>query len=351
MFKRILVPLDGSLRAERALPVAAHIARASGGSLVLLRVVNFPIEYGMYPTQPEVLTNASVDAEIAVATDYLTWVAQSDELAGIATEIEAISGAPASMLFSVAESSGADLIVMCSHGYTGLKRWMLGSVADKVTRYAPVPILVLREHGSVPGMPDPAISRPLRILVPLDSSPLSEAVLEAVTQLAAAMAAAGQCALHLLRVVDAPVTFGAWKSQVNISTEMIEQEEKRAEVYLTGMIRQMQESSAEGIKLSVTASVVTDADVAGAILKTAENTEDAGVSGVNDGYDLIAMSTHGRHGLERWAVGSITERVLHGTALPLFIVRPHGKAARPEKSEGEVIKKSGVEEGGWVGLL
>jgi nucleotide-binding universal stress UspA family protein len=337
MFRRILIPLDGSTRAESAIPVAARIARASKGTIVLLQVVNLPIDYGMFLTQSSVLTEQDVEVENAKATEYLTSIAQSEQMEGIGTKIEVVSGPIAPTLLSYAEPSRADLIVMSSHGYTGFKRWVLGSVADKVIRHAQVPALVLREHE-----PLSAGSRhSLRILVALDGSPLSEAVLDPVSQLVAALSEPSQGALHLLRVVDVLPTSGAWRSQANIGSEMREHMQQDAKVYLASVVAQLQEDFALDYEYmpTITASVVTDADVAGAIIREAENTE------AGDTYDLIAMSTHGRGGLERWTAGSVTERTLHGTKLPLLIVRPQKVAHKKhDKQEKKAMKEDAAPE-------
>ena len=337
MFKRIVVPLDSSPRAERALPVAVRLARASGGSLVLLQVVLPPIEYAMYLTQFPVLTEPDIEESLAQAIAYLTRVAQSDELEGLDVRIEALSAAPVSTLFEYAQSCQADLIVMCSHGYSGFKRWALGSVADSVTRHAPVPVLVLRDGGSLLTPSPSASERPLRVLVPLDGSALAETALEPAAQLVAALSPPGQGALHLVRVVDIPGRYGAGKSQANIGIEMVEQAEQKAQAYLVSVVDQLQTGIAARLHLSMSASVIADTDVAGAILKEGASVED------DRGYSLIALSTHGRSGLERWAMGSITERVLHGTRLPLLIVRPRTTATKKETTEAEAVEtaKSG----------
>ncbi len=331
MFKRILIPLDGSTRAESAIPVAARIARASKGTIVLLQVVNSPREYGVYLTQSSVWTEKDMEAEKAKATEYLTSIAQSEQMEGIGTKIEVISGPIAPTLLSYAEPSRADLIVMSSHGYTGFKRWVLGSVADKVIRHAQVPALVLREHEPLSA----GSGHSLRILVALDGSPLSEAVLDPVSQLVVALSEPSQGALHLLRVVDVPPTIGAWKSQAYIGSEMREHMQQDAKVYLASVVAQVQEAFALDYEYmpTITASVVTDADVAGAIIREAENTE------AGNTYDLIAMSTHGRGGLERWTAGSVTERTLHGTKLPLLVVRPQKEGRKKHDKEVEKAKK------------
>lgn len=345
MFKRILVPLDGSSRAERALPVAARLARASGGSMVLLQVVNPPMDYGMSLVQPSMLTERDIAASLTQATHYLAGLAQSDELEGIGIQVEALSGAAVPTLFTYAQSCGADLIVLCSHGYTGFKRWVLGSVADHLSRHAPVPVLILRESGPQPIDSRSATGSPLRALVALDGSALAEAALAPAAELVAALAAPAQGALCLVRVVDIPPRFGAGKSQANIGMEMIEQAKHEAKAYLTSVLDQFQAGIAARLNLSLSATVVADTDVAGAIIKEGGHAEN------DEEYAFMALSTHGRGGVQRWAMGSITERVLHGTKLPLLIVRPHQAATMKETTVARTSDALKSENPTWVGLL
>lgn len=142
MFKRILVPLDGSPRAERAIFVTAHIARASSASIVLVRVVESPINYAPYVFLPAALPDEKHEKE--EASRYLEQVAQSDDLKGIEVSTAVEAGPPAMRLLEVVEDYRADLVVLCSHGYSGFKRWVLGSVAEKIVRHTSVPVLVLR---------------------------------------------------------------------------------------------------------------------------------------------------------------------------------------------------------------
>lgn len=118
-----------------------------------------------------------------------------------------------------------------------------------------------------------ASGHPLRTLVTLDGSALSEAVLELVAQLVAALSAPSQGALHLLRIVNVSATRGAWRSQANIGSEMSEHMKQEAKAYLTSVVDRLQENAALDYmhelieaELTITASVVTDADVAGAII-------------------------------------------------------------------------------------
>jgi len=323
MFKRILVPLDGSSRAEQAIPVAARIALALGDSVTLLRVVTTPVDYGPYIAPPATYARETINADLAEATAYLEKIATLDELLGIPTEVKALFGAAAPTILSAAQSFHTNIIVMCSHGYTGFKRWVLGSVADKVTHYSPVPVLVLREGGPVPAA---AVQQPVRVLVPVDGSPLSEAVLEPAAYLAAALAQATsqQGALHLLRVVDLPMTGGKFKGDAHIGIGVKEQVKHEDETYLATLANRLRQGDLANLDLSVTYSVEADPDVAEAIVKKAEQ----------ERFDFIAMATHGRGGMQDWAMGSVSKRVLHATSVPLLVMRPQEIQSRPQ-SQGE----------------
>jgi len=321
MYTRILVPLDGSTRAERAIPVAARIARTSGGAVVLVRAANVATAFWPSIATEAPVVHSALDADQAAADEYLAGIKQAPELAGITTETRILFGPASPAILAAAESSQADLIVLCSHGYTGMARWALGSVAEKVARYALVPVLVLREAGPVPAGPHPDVTRPLRALVALDGSVLAKAALEPAASLIAALAAPAQGALHLVRVVK-PVL----PDREGKDPEEQEHFLSKAKRYLSSTVEQLRAGlvapALANLNLPVTWSVAIDADVAEGIVRVAENGEDAEGAGVFGRCDVIAMATHGRGGVQRWAMGSITERVLHATKLPLLIVRP-----------------------------
>src|SRR5947209_18308742 len=259
MFKRILVPLDGSARAERALPVAARIARASNGSIVLLRVATCPFDFEWYAMESAICMQEVIEVDMAKATDYLASVAGSPELAGIEIKTEALPGAPALSIFSVVRAFQTDLIVMCSHGYTGRTRWILGSVSQKVARHSPVPVLVLREDGSVPVNLHPDGMRPVRVLVPLDGSSLAETALAPAAHLSAALSAPAQGALHVAQVLRLPVMDEY--SQNGQLAEMKKQGIREAQAYLSTVEQTLREGDLAKLNLSVTSSVSFDPDV------------------------------------------------------------------------------------------
>ena len=310
MFKQILVPLDGSTRAEQALPVAAQLARASNGSIVLVQVANFPMDYGGGYTQTPLLTEQVIETELDNVDNYLKKVATSEALAGISIKTEGMVGQPLQDILAVIESRRVDLVVICSHGRTGLKRWALGSVAQALAHQSPVPLLVLREGGQVPAISSGAITHPACALVALDGSPFAETALIPAANLVAALAAPNEGVLHLAHVV----------------THMGDEAQQNAKKYIAGVTEQLQQKL-KTLNLSITWSLLRDKDIAGAIVDLAEHGAGKVATEQVGGCDLVAMSTHGRGGLERLMMGSVTERVLHSTKLPMLIVRPQRTAA------------------------
>jgi len=326
MFKRILVPLDGSTRAESAVPIAARIARASGGSVILLQVAAIPIELETEKKPSEIYSQTAFDKGVADTKSYLEGVAKSDVLKDIKTETGAVTGAIAPSILSAIQTLHADLVVMCSHGFTGFKRWALGSVAQKLAPHSPVPVLILRDGGVVPTT---ATQQPMCAFVPLDGSPLSESALEPAAQLVTALAPSAQKAIHLVRVVDIPSSYGKFRSTVDEHYDAGVRAEAKVEydAYLNTVAKRFTEGDLATYNLSVTTSVPIDMDVAEAIVQATEKDEGAELSG----YDLIVMATHGRGGVQRWVLGSVAERVLHTTKVPLLIV--HSVRAKHETHE------------------
>lgn len=339
MFKRILVPLDGSDLASRALPVAAQIARTTGGSIILFGVATTPIMYGPPSGLPGEYIEEAIQDDVEHVKIYLQEAANSPALAGLTVETHAVFEAIAPAIIAATQEYKADIVVLCSHGYGGAKRWLLGSVAQRVARHCPVPALVLRADSA-----NLSSDHLLRVLVPVDGSKLSEAVLEPALQFITDMSGAAQGELHLLRVISVPPTNGRFRSQayIDFDAEIRAQEKQEAQAYLAALVNRLQQSAPANVQ--ITSSTVVDVDIAAAIIHAAEQHE------VIDSkpFDVIAMATHGRGGIQRWALGSITERVLGATHLPLLVVHPHEVHAA-HQAKGAEMKES--ELSSWAGLL
>jgi nucleotide-binding universal stress UspA family protein len=199
-------------------------------------------------------------------------------------------------------------------------------VAQKVARHADIPVLILR--GESPALLAPAAEGALhQVLVPLDGSALSEVALEPAVALAAALD--GPASVRLLRVISLPVahTFSGGLPPVEEMEATAREEVRRdADNYLAAVAERLRTLTPAGEAITVERRVVFALDVAAAIVEIAEG-RGAGLHHTADTpAALIAMATHGRGGLARWAMGSITERVLHGTALPMLVMRPQAVA-------------------------
>ncbi|HJT59721.1 MAG TPA: universal stress protein [Ktedonobacteraceae bacterium] len=308
MFQHILVPLDGSLRAEEALPVAARIARATGGSILLLQVVNQPMDFSAGLSPAPLLTEQVIESEMAEAVDYLQSLCASPILAGIESKTQISFGLPAQHILAVAQVSESDLIILCSHGRTGFTRWALGSVARTLVHQSTAPVLVLREGKVLASLTMPDVG-PLAVLVPLDGSPLAEEALAPTIALTQALAAPTQSTLHLVQVVK-PLSSSTEEGFVS---EFNEEARSVAGAYLRQAAENVQ--AVAGHTLALTTSIETGTDVASTLLSVIEH-------GNGGKYSLIGISTHGRGGLERWVMGSVTERLLSTAKLPMLIVRP-----------------------------
>jgi nucleotide-binding universal stress UspA family protein len=322
MFKRILVPLDRSKRAERAIPLAARLAHAAGGTVILVHVVNVGIDVWSSLAPAPLVRQDLIDLEMKEAMRYLTEAASTVDLDGIATERVALIGSTASTILSVADSHHADLIVISSHGYSGITRWALGSVAEKVIHHASIPVLVLHEGGAVPGGALAHAARSLRVLVPLDGSAYAKAALEPAAQVVAALSAPLPGIVHLIRVAK-PMESRA----VSAEDKGDEQENLpyKARHYLSATAAHLGEGlivpAVAKLNIRINWALAVSAEVAPAIVREAEDGMSMFESEGLEACDLIAMATHGRGGLQRLALGSVTEQVLHTTRLPMLIIR------------------------------
>ncbi len=151
MYHRILVPLDGSPLAEAALPHAAAIARRFGAGITLLQVVSTlpvttAVDAAATAGAEAMLAMEAIEATEQAAHDYLEEVARRPELEGISFRLRVVRGSPAREIVRLAQEERAELIVMSTHGRSGLGRLVFGSVADQVLREAGIPILLVRPH-------------------------------------------------------------------------------------------------------------------------------------------------------------------------------------------------------------
>jgi nucleotide-binding universal stress UspA family protein len=233
-------------------------------------------------------------------------------------------------LLQAAFSSAIDLFVMCSHGSTGMIHALMGSVAQRVSQHATVPVFILRERGPVPAGPHPDVLQPLRALVGLDGSDSAKGAILPTVALISALAAPAQGALHLLHLIKS-------SDHDHLDQPQREQVIEHAKDSLRKTVEQICEeaktASLTGLEPQLTWSVALGSDVAETLIRVAESGEEG--SGMLGRCDIIALSTHGHGDLSRWAMGSVTERVLGATKLAMLIVRPlQMKTSAPRHLDG-----------------
>lgn len=297
MFNKILVPLDGSSLAERALEPAMAITRRQDGQVILLSVpvykqvmVPGTAGYGlMLPDQSLALYRAEAEA-------YLSQIRQTHAEAGIDVKTVVIDGDVAGSIVDIAADEQVDLIVMTTHGYSGFTRWVLGSITERVLRSAPCPVLVIRHE------------EPLKhILITLDGSRLAEQALKPA--LAVARILGGRVTLLRVDYEEklSTVEMGLLElTAAEICEEMTQDGDDRLAYYLDCVCRHV---GSPGLTVETAIAVGQPAQ---RILDFAKENQ----------VNLIAMATHGRTGLQRWVYGSVTEKVLRNADCAMLIVRP-----------------------------
>lgn len=308
MLRSLLVPLDGSQMGEWSLPLATRVARSVGAELHLAHV-HVPYE----PDQ--LLSNSSFQWEGVdmweydrrhrrQEDDYLHgWEERiRQEGATVDTRVLDDGARVIDGLVGYADEVGADLIVMTSHGRSGLRRALWGSVADAMIRKTAVPVLVIHPDREDP--PDETPASIDHILVPLDGSPLAESVLGPTTEVAKATGAK----ITLTHVVPDLSYLGP---------RILGFRPDRLEPALEGALALLEPLASDLRKEGFDATVhpVVGGEPSAAIAALADELE----------ADLIAIATHGYGGAKRTLVGSVTDRLLGATKLPLLVVRPPEK--------------------------
>jgi nucleotide-binding universal stress UspA family protein len=297
--KTILVPLDGSALAERALPYVQLLAPALGTHVRLLhafRTAHLAQPIGKQADQPPVGDYAAGDWRSWPAWElpgdgvenYLAAQATKLRAGGLRVEVASRPGRPATAIVEAAAQADT-LIAMATHGYQGLKRWSLGSVADEVLHTTHAPLLLVR-GGQAP--------RDIRrILLPLDGSGFARQALPAALDLAIGT---GAELIVLQSVAGSVEEYIAAAPQISALRTALGREVTQAYTLRGGLAQ---------------SAVVTPTVVVGAAADAiVEETERRRV-------DLIVMATHGYQGLKRWRAGSVAEDVLHMTSVPVLLVR------------------------------
>jgi len=315
MYKKILIPLDGSEVAEIVFPYAKELAVRLNPDITFLYVCNqhesesIAVYRAYVDHMAENIINQAMDVQEKEG------IQKPDQL--VKAEGEVVVGHPAEEILRCADEKEVDLMLMATHGRSGIKRWAMGSVADKVLRSSTVPVWLVRAGAPESKTYNEELMR--KIIVLLDGSELSQSVLPHVETLVK------QWGVELVDVIllmvcepldtppvsaigmEAPVNFG------DLVEEHIAYSKKAADQYLAGVAMRLKDA---GLKVS---SEVLEGAPAGEIIDYANENP----------YSLIAMATHGRSGIGRWVYGSVAEKVLSGASSPVFLVRPPSAYSPP----------------------
>lgn len=285
MYDRILVPTDGSEAASTAASVAVSLASRHDASLVAISV----LEHGDLPP------GVSDDGERELTRSgeqALTEIVDLAAEAGVSSTTEVIEASRPihEEIIEYATDHDVDCIVMGTHGRSGLRRIVLGSVAERTLRTAPIPVITVHETVDF----DPDLES---VLVPTDGS----AGAAAAADHAIGLAGAAEAALHIVHVVDSSSLHGA----VDVAS-VFEALEEAGQQAVDEIVERAEAADLRSIEASVLAGIPSSA-----IVEYADERD----------VDCIVMGTHGRTGLDRYLLGSVTERVVRLADVPVISVK------------------------------
>jgi len=312
MYRTILVPVDGSPFREAALPLALSMARRAGAMLHLVHVMP-PV--GTIYSEAPLYIDSSLERELfeherARHQAYLEQLTKKlGAKAPVVVKTALLAGDIPAMLRNYATEVKANLVVMTTHARGPLGRFWLGSVADDLVRKLSIPVLLVRPEEAVTAFePEPA---PRRILIPLDGEPLAEQILERAVDLGQLM----EADYTLLRVIKPvlPITYTAEGASMAQMARSLIEETGRIQEQIRKEAQEYLEKVAAGLRnrgLKVNTVVEVEDKPALAVLNLASLA------------DLVALCTHGRHGLPRLFLGSVADKVIRGGHLPVLVLRP-----------------------------
>ena len=294
MFTRLLVPLDGSAIAEKALPHARALGRILGIPITLLTVIETADDFSK---KRSAALHTLIEGGVTKSEEYLERVSQTFSGAAIKYRVE--KGRAEEAIIVNAAGDNGTLIAMATHGRSGLDRWLLGSITEKVVREANNPVLAVRVTADTSSEDEAAMDS---ILVPLDGSTLAESVLPYVIELAKAFDAKVTL-LRSYNLKEMIFSFEKYHPDLDQVRGALKWE---AMSYLNEKVAELKSRGLVEI-----CSSVSEGDAAETIIET-------GKAAANT---LIVMSPHSGSVLKRWVLGSVTEKVLHYSNSSVLTIR------------------------------
>ena len=289
MYTRILVPLDESKLAERALPYAILLARVFQSKIELLRV--------MEPSPSASISRPRSGLRVPIhgqdeqtGADYMEGVATRLREDGLTVSAMVQRGSPPSCIVSEAEKEPGTLVAMATRGRSGMARFALGSVTDKVLRSTRNPLLIIPPQEQEVPTPERELDT---VIVPVDGTSLAEQVLPHVVALAKALV----LTVILVRVAPSDV--------FTPPPHLFREQDARAVEYLH-KVKEILYRQGVFVEERLLHARPEDS-ISDFARKTPNN--------------LVAMTTHGRSGIGRWMLGSVTDRVVQFSGDPVLVIR------------------------------
>ena len=298
MYTKMLIPLDGSRTAEKVLPFARALAQTLKIPIELLGVVDVGVMVAQVAADRARYLDTLIAQNERSSKDYLKDVAA--RLPGLSVTWTVERGRPAEVIIERAAADKGTLITMATHGRSGINRWLLGSVAEKVLRGTTNPLFLVRGNEEPAADGSPAMKS---IIVPLDGSELAESVLPTV----AAVAKVLDLEVILCRAFELPASAYYGGEDYLPNYDALKQQVKdEAQSYL-----EQKREALKGMGLAKVSTVLLEGTGADEIVHYAQEHPDS----------LVAMCTHGRSGIKRWVLGSVTEKVVRHSGDPVLVVR------------------------------
>ncbi|MGH7848165.1 MAG: universal stress protein [Candidatus Binatia bacterium] len=298
MYTRLLIPLDGSKTAEAVLPYGRTLAGTLKIPVELLGVVDIGALAAHVSHGSARYFETIIAENVRSSEEYLKSIAKTFVGHGVKCTVE--KGKAEEVIIEKA-GSDATLTAMATHGRSGINRLLLGSVAEKVLRGSTNPLLLIRASEEAKSEGDAALKS---VIVPLDGSELAENVLPPVVELAKAL----KLEVLLLRAYQIPAsTYAGVEDYYGVNYEDIRAALRdEAQGYLENKVGELKRKGIEKVSFAV-----PEGSGADEIIALGRRTPD----------NLIAMCTHGRSGVKRWVLGSVTEKVVRLAGDPVLIVR------------------------------
>lgn len=312
MYRKMLVPLDGSELAETVCTYAKELAGRLDIDVVLLHVSD-PSAPGMVPMETAYIDHMAEIVKRQVA-DVQKSTAQPGKSKRVKVTGELLVGYAAEEILRYADENAIDLIVLASHGRSGLKRWTIGSVASKVMGATKIPVWLIKP-GTPKEIPYDKWSK-RTLVVALDGSELAECILPHTVALAQ-QRSNEPVEVLLLWVCEPPVLPSYYQPNITVGDVTLnwkqhEQQEiakckQAAQQYLSGVEKRLKASHISNVRSEVLVGRPAD-EITDYVHKHP--------------FSLLIIATHGRSGVKRWVYGSVANNVLQGVSNPILLIRP-----------------------------